>query len=134
MIAIVTNYIDARFVKYISNLIYYNSINFDKKRRVLASRNLLVIDNNENKLDVPSLQDIDNISPNLQDHITNSELFHAYEKLSEQQKKVLSLYFVKQLTDKEISNILGSSQQNISKLRLKALDKLRKFMKEIERR
>ncbi|WP_145948503.1 sigma-70 family RNA polymerase sigma factor [Paenibacillus sp. Y412MC10] len=121
--------VNRRFIRYMANLIYYNSINHDKRRRLMANRYPLTLDNNENlESALITVYDPEPNSPDLKDHITDPTLYKAYESLSEQQQKILSLAFIQNLNDKEIAKLLGGSQQNISKHRLKALAKLRRLL------
>ncbi|MGG3510266.1 sigma-70 family RNA polymerase sigma factor [Paenibacillus lautus] len=121
--------INRRFITYIANLIYYNSINYDKKRRMKDNRFPLMLDNNENQESALfTVYDSESVPPNLKDHITDHLLHQAYESLPAQQQMILSYAYVQKLTDKEIARILGVSQQNISKHRLKALAKLRRLI------
>lgn len=116
-----------------ANLIYYNSINYDKKRRLKDNRFPLTLDNDENLESVLlSVYDSESDPANLEDHITDLSLYEAYETLSTQQQNILSFAYVQNLNDKEIARIMGVSQQNISKHRLKALSKLRKLITEGE--
>ncbi|MGC6585043.1 sigma-70 family RNA polymerase sigma factor [Paenibacillus sp. Dod16] len=121
--------INRRFITYMANLIYYNSINYDKKRRMKENRFPLMLDNNENQDSALfTVYDSESVPPNLKDHITDYLLHQAYESLPAQQQMILSYAYVQKLTDKEIARRLGVSQQNISKHRLKALAKLRRLI------
>lgn len=121
--------LNRRFITYMANLIYYNSINYDKKRRLKDNRFPLTLDNNENLESVLlTVYDSESVPPNLKDHITDPSLYQAYESLPAQQQQILSFAYVQKLNDKEIARILGVSQQNISKHRLKALAKLRQLI------
>ncbi|KAF6628138.1 sigma-70 family RNA polymerase sigma factor [Paenibacillus peoriae] len=121
--------LNRRFITYMANLIYYNSINYDKKRRLKDNRFPLTLDNNENLESVLlTVYDSESVPPNLKDHITDHSLYQAYESLPAQQQQILSFAYVQKLNDKEIARILGVSQQNISKHRLKALAKLRQLI------
>lgn len=123
--------VNRRFIKYMANLIHYNSINYDKKRRMKDSRFPLTLDNDENLESVLlAIHDSESIPTNLKEHITAPSLYQAYESLPEQQQQILTLAYVQGLNDKEISNRLGGSQQNISKHRLKALAKLHRLITE----
>lgn len=127
--------ITRRFIKYMANLIHYNSINYDKKRRVMVNRYPLTLDNDESPESViMSSYDPEAIPPDLKDHMSDASLFQAYTKLSEQQQRILSLAYVQNLNDKEIAKILGGSQQNISKHRLKSLGELRRLLTNQEAR
>lgn len=121
--------LNRRFITYMANLLYYNSINYDKKRRMTTNRFPLTLDNDENlESSLLFTYDSESVPLSLKDHITNQLLYQAFESLPEQQQKILSLAYVQGLNDKEISKLVGGSQQNISKHRLKALGKLRKLM------
>ncbi|MGF7046887.1 RNA polymerase sigma factor (sigma-70 family) [Paenibacillus sp. DS2015] len=125
--------LNRRFITYIANLIYYNSINYDKKRRMKDNQFPLTLDNDENlESSLLTVYDSKSVSPNLKDHITDLSLFKAYESLPAQQQQILSFAYVQKLNDKEISRILGVSQQNVSKHRLKGLAKLRRLITEGE--
>lgn len=94
-----------------------------------TSRFPLTLDNDENlESSLLFTYDSESVPLSLKDHITNQSLYQAFESLPEQQQKILSLAYVQGLNDKEISKLVGGSQQNISKHRLKALGKLRKLM------
>ncbi|GJM77356.1 hypothetical protein HMSSN036_95720 [Paenibacillus macerans] len=100
----------------------------------MTTRFPLIIDNNESlESSLLTIYDSERVSPNLKDHITDDSLFQAYESLSELQQRILSLAYVQKLSDKEIAQILGGSQQNISKHRLKALAKLRRQLTEVKK-
>ncbi|WP_106768758.1 sigma-70 family RNA polymerase sigma factor [Paenibacillus faecalis] len=121
--------LNRRFITYMANLIYYNSVNYDKKRRIKDNRFPLTLDNDENLESVLyACYDSEPIPPNLKDHITDYSLYKAYESLPAQQQQILSFTYIQKLTDKEIAQKLGVSQQNISKHRLKALSKLRRTL------
>lgn len=123
--------LNRRFISYMANLIYYNSINYDKKRRMKDTRFPLTLDNDDNMESVLlTIYDPDVIHANLRDHITDYALFQAYETLSSRQQEILSLAYVHNLKDEEIAKKLGYTQQNISKHRLKALEKLRRLLTE----
>ncbi|MEK4529865.1 sigma-70 family RNA polymerase sigma factor [Paenibacillus sp. FSL H8-0104] len=123
--------VNRRFIRYMANLIHYNSINYDKKRRLKDSRFSLTLDNDENlESALLTVYDSESVPANLKDHITDHSLYQAYDSLSAQQQHILSLAYIQNLNDKEIATILGVSQQNVSKHRLKALAKLRSLISE----
>ncbi|WP_179292188.1 sigma-70 family RNA polymerase sigma factor [Paenibacillus campinasensis] len=127
--------ITRRFVKYMANLIHYNSINYDKKRRVSINRFPLTLDNDKRPESiVMAYYDPEAIPPDLKDHISDSALFQAYTKLTEKQQRILSLAYVQGLNDKGIATVLGVSQQNVSKIRLNSLRKLRQLLTNQEQR
>ncbi|MGF7048922.1 RNA polymerase sigma factor (sigma-70 family) [Paenibacillus sp. DS2015] len=135
VIIITTNEIvNRRFIKYMASLIHYNSINYDIKRKVISNRYPLILENNDLLESTSLAEEVEILSHDLIEHITDESLYKAYVSLSVQQQKILSLAYLKYLTDKEIAKLLGSSQQNISKHRLKGLSSLRRVLTDIERR
>ena len=52
-------------------------------------------------------------------------LIQTLEKLTENEKKVITLYYYEDLTLKEISHILEVSESRVSQLHTKALQKMR---------
>ncbi|WP_353095835.1 sigma-70 family RNA polymerase sigma factor [Tissierella praeacuta] len=59
----------------------------------------------------------------------NFKLKKALEKLTERQREIVILYYVKNLSMEEISTNLGISYRTVVNTKAKALDNLRKLMK-----
>ncbi|WP_051530085.1 sigma-70 family RNA polymerase sigma factor [Anoxybacteroides tepidamans] len=69
-------------------------------------------------------------SDNIEDHITNPVLYEAVQSLTEKQKEVISLAYVKGLKDTEIGVLLNKSQQAVSKIHKAALRRICKYIEE----
>ncbi|MED3642180.1 sigma-70 family RNA polymerase sigma factor [Caldifermentibacillus hisashii] len=135
-------FFNVRFTAFLSSILYFNSINYDKRHRKFKSRNQLTLDQplEENEelsfkdlLSDPSSEiNVDNIlrSSDIKDFIVDPNLLKAIEKLTPKQKEVIDLAYVKGLSDTEIANLLGKSQQGISKLHKKALKNIYEYLKE----
>ncbi|KHD85327.1 hypothetical protein NG54_09915 [Heyndrickxia ginsengihumi] len=133
-------YFNIRFTSFISSSLYFDAIHFDQKQRQYSSRYLLLIDQplqNEEAITLkdtiadPSAQiTMDDIirSEEIDDYIENIRLYNALQKLSLKQKEILYLSYVSRLSDTEIANKLQKSQQAVSKLRKKALQKIYHYM------
>ncbi|MGE7673427.1 sigma-70 family RNA polymerase sigma factor [Lysinibacillus sp. NPDC094403] len=130
-----SHYINVRKTKYVSNLIYFFSLDFDKKRRRQQNRTLLILDNGLSKYggttaieqieDVSKEKELDNIvGEGLLDNIENEQLLKALQKLTVRQLQILEMIYVKELSIKEIGQTLQTSPQNISNLHRNALNKL----------
>ncbi|WP_071392966.1 sigma factor-like helix-turn-helix DNA-binding protein [Bacillus tuaregi] len=104
-------------------MIYFYSIDFDKKLRKNRERNLLIIDY------LPEKGNSDNNIPisigSLKEQIENSALYLALDELSNKQVKILELFYVYNFTNKEIADYFHDSPQNTSNLHKKALKKLK---------
>lgn len=136
-------YFDIRFTSYISTVLYFNAINFDKRYRKMLNRQPLTVDQpikndssntsfNAMLVDAETEIQVEDIlrSDNIEDYITNPVLYEAIQSLTEKQKEVISLAYVKGLTDTEISKVLNKSQQAVSKIHKAALRNICKFIKD----
>ncbi len=135
-------YFNIRFTSFISNTIYFNSINYDKKYRGISSRYPLTMDKTIRDDTTSTFKDIiedpkaeirieDLIdSQSIEDYVVNPFLFNALKNLTPKQKEVIDLSYVYGLSDTEISKRLGKSQQAISKLHKKALKRIYRYISE----
>ncbi|MEQ6357293.1 sigma-70 family RNA polymerase sigma factor [Lysinibacillus sp. M3] len=130
-----SHYINVRKTKYVSNLIYFYSLDFDKKRRKLQKRSLLILDKDLSKdggttvkeliENASNEKDFDNIvGKGLLDKIEDEKLLKSLQKLTVKQLQILEMIYVKDLSIKEIAQTLQTSPQNVSNLHRKALNKL----------
>ncbi|MGY3186556.1 sigma-70 family RNA polymerase sigma factor [Lysinibacillus sp. TE18511] len=130
-----SHYINVRKIKYVSNLIYFFSLDFDKKRRKLQKHTLLILDKGlseeggttakEQIEDASNEKELENIvGGGLLDNIEDEQLLKSLQKLTVKQLQVLEMIYVKDLTTKEIAQKLRTTPQNISNLHRKALNKL----------
>ncbi|MED4271752.1 sigma-70 family RNA polymerase sigma factor [Geobacillus stearothermophilus] len=133
--AFTAHYKKVKKIKYISNLIRFFSIDFDKKIRKLNQRFLLTLDQplaEDNNVSMKDLLMDTNTSINvfeqrsLKDQIENERLYRALDVLTQKQVLILEMIYVNNLTLREIANILDSTPQNVSNLHRKALEKLKK--------
>ncbi|MGE7948129.1 sigma-70 family RNA polymerase sigma factor [Lysinibacillus sp. NPDC093688] len=131
-----SHYINVRKIKYVSNLIYFFSLDFDKKRRRLQDRTLLILDkglSEEGNTTAKELiedasigKELDHIvGEGLLDNIEDEQLLKSLRKLTVKQLQILEMIYVKELSIKEIAQTLQTTPQNISNLHRKALNKLK---------
>lgn len=133
-------YFNIRFTSYISSALYFNAINFDKKYRKLRSRFPLTVDNTVGDENGGTFKDlikddgaeikIDGLlkSGNILDYLEDSSLSEAVKRLTDKQKEILYLAYVKRLTDTEIGIVLNKSQQTVSKTHKKALKSINNYL------
>ena len=65
----------------------------------------------------------------LEDILSRLNLHHNYPQLTEREKDILILYYLKGYTDSEIARRLGICQQNVNRQRWRGISKLRKLRK-----
>lgn len=139
-------YFNIRFTTYLSQTIYFNAINYDKKINLVSERYRLILDRPLKEdgeltfLDLLSSsesmdkKDIFIDSSTIGDHLTSYEIFNAIQSLTENQRQVLSLAYIYGLNDSEIASSLNKSQQAVSKSHSKALRKIREIIETEQRR
>ena len=62
---------------------------------------------------------------NLENVLAEANLHTGYKHLTQREKKVIELYYLEGYRDKEIAKLYGITQQAISYLRKKGLNKLK---------
>lgn len=124
----------ARIISYFTKLIRFGAKHYDAKLREDNERYLLVLDveKDDKKITKKEIIMVDNSieleethHKCLEDYIESPELFNAIKTLTNRQKQILFLSYVKQFKDIEIAETFQVSQQSISKNRNKALIKIR---------
>jgi len=131
-----SHYINVRKIKYVSNLIYFFSLDFDKKRRRLQNHALLILDRGlseeggttakEQIEDASIGRELNHIvGGGLLDNIEDEQLLKSLQKLTVKQLQILEMIYVKELSIKKIAQTLQTTPQNISNLHRKALKKLK---------
>ncbi len=137
-------YFNRRFIKYVYSLIKYSSVDFHRRNKVLQSRNLLIFDvpyldseislgdhlyitNNIEVVEENQYFNCDDFRSSLE----NEHLFLAISCLTPRQMKIITLYYSGGLLDKDIARKLHVSQQAVTKVRLAALKKLKKYLLDI---
>lgn len=123
-------FVEIRLIKYISSLIHYYSIGFDQKQRKDRERNLLILDRpNEDgiaPIDLLAAEDTaEEKETSLLNLISDEKIAAGLKKLTKKELYVLNLFYVYGHSDTIIAKHLGVSQQSISKMRKRGLEKLR---------
>lgn len=130
-------YFKIRFISHISSTLKFNSINFDKRTREIQSRFNTILDNKistedglesyadllvdeQNSISLDSIL----INEDISEQVTLPLVHEALQTLTQKQKQIINLAYVKDLNDTEIGVLLNKSQQAISKIHRKALKKL----------
>lgn len=129
------HYLKIKTFSYFSKTIGFEAKHFDKKRRKIADRFLLILDAPIDGEESMTMKDVivdpiqntsDIPSETWEDNITNEDIRNAIKDLTERQKEVIKYSFFQDMKDREIANKLGISQQAVSKTRRAALEKLRR--------
>ncbi|MED0876785.1 sigma-70 family RNA polymerase sigma factor [Bacillus mobilis] len=139
-------YRKVKIINYISTLIHFYSIDFDKKMALNKKRNILNFDsstgNQENTTvkitigassqDDSTYIDFEKNMDNLTDHISDERLYTALNYLSRKQLNILKLIYLYDYSNKKVAKTLSISEQTVSYNHKRALQKLRETMKKAE--
>ena len=106
---------------------YYN-----RKKEELSIEEPIGIDNEGNKLTFLDILS-NNLENTVYDYIENKELINTINfcinNILTEKEKIVLYYRLENLTQQKISDILGVSRSYISRLELKACNKIRKYLK-----
>lgn len=122
-----------RCLSYFLKMVHYESRHFDKKQREHNRRYQLSLEKDEEynrrEIDyIPHEQTVVNDSASLWEEIENPILYKALKKLTDNQLKVLSDIYVKEMNVSEVAKTYGISQQAVTKAKKNALLKIKKEM------
>ncbi|RST60157.1 sigma-70 family RNA polymerase sigma factor [Siminovitchia terrae] len=137
-------YLKIRLIKYVSNLIYFYTIDFDKRINKRNQRYNLILDGNANDSNENSTILINNYASSNsteQDYfnkdtqpfnelIENEKLYEIYNQLTDKQKQILEMIYVRGFTNKEVADYFEESPQNISNLHKRALQRIKEYLLE----
>ncbi|WP_366290564.1 sigma-70 family RNA polymerase sigma factor [Paenibacillus sp. AN1007] len=136
-----TFYFHIRFVAYVTSLLQFMSIDQMRRNQRYAARNVLIYDkpsSDESSMSIGEARStyqtsLDSAHSNssvlpLKEQLTDDRLESAYEKLTDKQKHVTTLYYGQGYHDHEIAAELQVSQQAVAKTRGNALKKMRTML------
>ena len=127
------HFFEYRFISYLTTYFYYESVQYDKKIRKRNEKEITTLDSPIEdgitlKDTIAAKEELYANKGSFKDLLTNDLLVQSFKKLSSQQQEVLNYYYVQGYKEKEISEVLGISQQAVSKSKRKAIDKLKVLM------
>lgn len=136
-------YLKVRIIKYVSNLIYYYTIDFDKRVNKRNQRFNLVLDgtasdphenstilNNKYAASNSTEQEYFNDTQSFNELIENEKLYLIYNQLTDKQKQILEMIYVRGFNNKEVADYFEESPQNISNLHKRALQRIKEYLLE----
>jgi len=138
-------YAELRLIRMLSNNLNRHAIRYDQKHNRQSEHQLLILDepasyeagNTTTNLDFikdprenPVDQTVIEKEESLENKIENPALYQAICSLTTRQRNILEYAYLRGMTDTEIANKEGVSQQSISKMRNKTLSKLKKDLME----
>ncbi|MFS0558711.1 sigma-70 family RNA polymerase sigma factor [Brevibacillus sp. 179-C9.3 HS] len=120
-------YAELRLTKYISSIIHYTAIELAVRNRKLGNV-CKPMDDMEKVADgvMSTVNDSDQDDMGeWKDVLSDKRVLDAIHQLTEKEQKVITLLYLKNLRESGAANLLGISQQAVSKAKKRALEKLR---------
>lgn len=123
--------LEAKFNSFLNRTIVGASMNYYTKQKKYECRELQIIDNEDYKEYLkPYLAKAGNISSDIFNEFGDNYVLNCgIESLSISEKTVIFLYFKKHYATSEIAKIMNIREQSVSRIKTRALDKLKMFMK-----
>ena len=123
--------LEARFDSFLNRTIVGASMNYYNKQKKYEYRELQIIDNEdyEEYLKPYLAEEDDGFSRVFEGFEDKYVLNCGVESLSINEKTVIFLYFKKHYSTSEIAQIMNVREQSVSRIKTRALDKLKMFMK-----
>lgn len=127
-------YLRIKLLSYFSKSLHYVAQNFDKKIRDKNKKMIWLSDNYEENTNIleniPDEDTLENEIPylveNVENYFEHELLYEMVSTLTLRQKKIIYLFYVKNLSDKQISKTLSISVQAVNKQRNSVLNNLKR--------
>ena len=116
------DYWEERFDSYLNKIIIFSSKGYFKKQMNIFDKERTIVDK-EDSCALLKCVTIDNIENTL-------ELNSALNSLSAIEQSVLFLLFKEDLSQDDAAKILEICSKSVSRIKLRAIDKLKKYLKE----
>lgn len=122
------HYTRAKILTYVSKLIYFYSIDYDKRVSVSKKRQILNCVTDGDLVSKPTECIFEEKQKDFCEVIENERLYTSFKSLNKEQKRIIELLYLYQMTNNEIAISLDMSKQLVSYYHRTALKKLKKAM------
>ena len=121
------NYKEERFDSYLNKIIIFSSKGYFKKQMNINNKEITIIDDEEDSSALLKAVEMYCTIDNIENTI---ELNNALKSLSAIEQSVLFLLFKEDLSQDDAAKILEICSKSVSRIKLRAIDKLKKYLKE----
>ena len=121
------NYKEERFDSYLNKIIIFSSKGYFKKQMNINNKERTIIDDEEDSSALLKAAEMYCTIDNIENTI---ELNNALKSLSAIEQSVLFLLFKEDLSQDDAAKILEICSKSVSRIKLRAIDKLKKYLKE----
>lgn len=122
------NYKSKRFDSFLNKTIILSSKYYFKKNMNIVHKENTIVDNEDFSHFLQSFIELDNSFVDIDDIELGIELNSALNCLSDIEQAVIFLLFKKELSQAEAAEILEIYSKTVSKIKIRAIEKMRKYM------
>ncbi len=121
---------EERFDSYLNKTIILSSKDYFRKQISLSNKERTIVDDEDYSVFLQGITMLNGAFSTI-DNITNTlELKNAMKSLSAIEQSVIFLLFQEDLSQDEAGKILEICSKSVSRIKLRAIDKLKKYLKE----
>ena len=121
-------YNEEKFDSFLNKTIILSSKAYFKKQMRIANREKTIIDDEENSI-LEGVSMLKSAFSTIDDIENTLELNSALQSLSAIEQSVIFLLFKEDLSQEDAAKILEICSKSVSRIKLRAIDKLRKYIK-----
>ena len=122
------DYKEERFDSYLNKIIIFSSNKFYRKQITVSTKEKVIVDDEDYASFIQDFLMINSAFSAVDDIVNNIELNNALKSLSAIEQSVIFLLFKEELSQDEVSQILNICSKSVSRIKIRALNKLKKFL------
>ena len=120
------DYKEERFDSYLNKIIIFSSNKFYREQ--VSTKEKVIVDDEDYASFIQDFLMINSAFSAVDDIVNNIELNNALKSLSAIEQSVIFLLFKEELSQDEVSQILNICSKSVSRIKIRALNKLKKFL------
>ncbi len=120
---------DKRFDSYLNKIIIFTSKKYFKRQMKIANNEKIIVDDEDYASFLQNFLMVNCAFSTVDDFEENTELNNALQSLSAIEQSVIFLLFKEELNQDEAAKILEICSKSVSRIKLRAIEKLRKYLK-----
>lgn len=120
---------EEKFDSYLNKTIILSSRTYFKKQMNIRGKERTIIDDEDYSSFIQNFMTLNNTSASIKDIDTSLQLKNALKSLSAIEQAVIFLLFEEELAQDEAAKILEIWSKSVSRIKIRAIEKLKKYLK-----
>lgn len=122
-------YAEEKFCSFINKTIALSSKSYFKKQMRIVNKEKVIVDDEDYRSFLQNFAVVNNVFSEIED---SEQLNNAVKSLSAIEQSVIFLLFKEELSQDEAAQILEICTKSVSRIKLRAIDKLKKHLKGVD--